>query len=105
MVWLYLKCNLKGAMMSKELLVDAIVNQSGVTKKAAEEAIKMVTSGIESVLAQGNDVNLIGFGKFEVKTRAARTGRNPATGAPLEIKEAKVASFKVGKKLKDAVNN
>lgn len=90
--------------MSKENLVNAIMTESGVSKKVAEDAVKMVTSGIEQALKAGQDVSLIGFGKFEVKEMPARTGRNPQTGEEMKIPAKKAVKFKVGQKLKSAVN-
>jgi DNA-binding protein HU-beta len=91
--------------MSKENLVELIVSQNeNVTKREAEIAVKMVMGGIEKALTIGADINLIGFGKFEVKDRPAREGRNPSTGEPIKIAASKAVTFKAGKKLKDAVN-
>lgn len=90
--------------MSKENLVNAILaNNSNISKKDAEDAIKMVTTGIQDALKSGNDVNLVGFGKFEVKDVPARTGRNPATGEQIQIAARKSVKFKVGQTLKKSV--
>jgi DNA-binding protein HU-beta len=89
--------------MSKETLVEIIVSQTGSTKKEAESAIKMVMDGITKSMALGKDVNLVGFGKFEIAERAARMGRNPATGVEIKIPASKTVKFKAGKTLKEAL--
>jgi DNA-binding protein HU-beta len=89
--------------MSKETLINTIMSQQGCTKKAAEDAIKMVTSGIEEAMRNGQEVNLIGFGKFEVKAVAERKARNPQTGEEMTIPAGKAVKFKIGKSLKDTV--
>lgn len=88
--------------MSKANLVNAIVESKGCTKKEAEEAINMVVDGLTSTTKQHQEVNIIGFGKFHVKERAARTGRNPQTGEPMEMPAKKLPAFKAGAKLKEA---
>lgn len=90
--------------MNKSQLIDAIATHSGLTKTDSAKALDAVTDSITSELATGGDVQLVGFGTFSVKTRAARTGRNPATGEPLQIAAKNVPSFKAGKGLKEAVN-
>jgi nucleoid DNA-binding protein len=90
--------------MNKQELVDAIVTKNPeITKKAAGEAINATLEAISEALAKGDSVQLIGFGTFEVRTTKARTGRNPSTGAPLNIAAGKKVGFKVGKALKDLV--
>ncbi len=94
--------------MAKKLMKDDIINsvadKSGLSKKDAAAAVGAFTSTVQDALEEGNSIGLIGFGTFEVRTRAARDGRNPQTGAPLKIPEKKVPAFKAGKKLKDAVS-
>ena len=89
--------------MNKTELVAAVAAKAELTKKDAEAAVKAVTDAITEALADGDKVALVGFGTFDVKTRAARTGKNPRTGEKIEIAEAKVPSFKAGSALKDAV--
>lgn len=90
--------------MNKSELVDAIAQQSGLTKTDAAKALDATMDSVKGALKKGDTVSLVGFGTFSVKKRAARTGRNPKTGEPLEIKASNVPSFKAGKGLKDAVN-
>ncbi len=90
--------------MNKVELVDAIAKETGLTKKDAEKAVKAFTNAVSEELAKGGNVQLIGFGTFDVGERAARKGRNPRTGASIEIKAAKTPKFKAGKALKDKVN-
>lgn len=89
--------------MNKTELVAAVAAKAELSKKDAEAAVKAVTEAITEALADGDKVALVGFGTFDVKTRAARTGKNPRTGEKIEIAEAKVPSFKAGSALKDAV--
>ena len=89
--------------MTKADLV-AKVAETGMTKKDAAAAVDAVIDGIKGALAKGDKVSLVGFGSFSVKKRAARTGRNPQTGAPLKIKAKKIPVFSAGKALKDAVS-
>lgn len=89
--------------MNKTELVSAVAEKAGMTKKDAEKALSAVLGSIEAALATGDKVQLVGFGTFEVRARAARTGRNPLTGAEIKIPAAKVPAFKPGKALKDAV--
>ncbi len=90
--------------MNKVELVDAIAKETGLTKKDAEKAVKAFTNAVSEELAKGGNVQLIGFGTFDVGERSARKGRNPRTGASIEIKAAKTPKFKAGKALKDKVN-
>ncbi|MBV1869733.1 MAG: HU family DNA-binding protein, partial [Gammaproteobacteria bacterium] len=85
-------------------LIDAIAAASDLSKAAAGRALDAMTDTITDALKDGDQVVLVGFGAFTVKERAARTGRNPQTGEPIEIAAAKVPSFKPGKALKDSVN-
>lgn len=89
--------------MNKSELIDAIAQHSGLTKADSGRALDATMNAIKEALKNDNTVSLVGFGTFSVKERAARTGRNPKTGAPLEIKASRVPSFKAGKGLKDAV--
>ena len=90
--------------MNKSELIDAIASAADLPKAAAGRALDAVVDTITAELKNGGDVSLVGFGVFSVKERAARTGRNPQTGQPIEISAAKVPNFKPGKALKDAVN-
>ena len=89
--------------MNKTELINAVAAKAEISKKDAEKAIAAVFGSIEDALKAGDKVQLIGFGTFEVKERAARTGHNPKTGASIEIAAAKVPSFKAGAALKTAV--
>lgn len=89
--------------MNKNEFVAAIAEKSGLTKKDAEAALIAYTEVVTDALKAGDSVQLIGFGTFEVRERAARTGRNPHTGETIEIAAAKVPAFKLGKGLKDAI--
>jgi DNA-binding protein HU-beta len=85
-------------------MIDAIATGADISKAAAGRALDSMVEAITSALKNGDTVNLVGFGSFMVRERAARTGRNPRTGATIEIAAAKNPSFKAGKALKDAVN-
>ena len=89
--------------MNKAELINEIATHSGLTKADAGRALEALVQTIESTLKTGDSIALVGFGTFEVKERAERTGRNPQTGAAITIAAAKVPSFKAGKGLKDAV--
>jgi len=90
--------------MNKTQLVDAIAKEANLKKKDAEAAANAFIAAIEDSLKKGDKVQLVGFGTFEVKTRAARQGRNPATGAAMTIPESRHISFAAGKTLKDSLN-
>lgn len=90
--------------MNKSELVDAIAENSGLSKVDSAKALNAFIESVTGAVTRGDDVVLVGFGTFSVKERAARTGRNPKTGEPLEIAASKVPGFKAGKGLKDAVN-
>lgn len=90
--------------MNKSELIEAIAESADISKAAAGRAIDAVVESVTKALKSGDQVTLIGFGTFSVKDRAARTGRNPQTGAEIQIAAAKIPSFKAGKGLKDAVN-
>jgi len=89
--------------MNKSELIDAIAEKGGLSKADAGKALDATIASVTEALKAGDTVTLVGFGTFGVKERAARTGRNPQTGATLEIKASKVPNFKAGKGLKDAV--
>ncbi|MFZ3130872.1 HU family DNA-binding protein [Desulfosporosinus fructosivorans] len=89
--------------MNKAELVSAVAEKADMSKKDAEKAVSAVFATIEQSLAQSEKVQLVGFGTFEVKDRAERTGRNPQTKETILIPAAKVPGFKAGKALKDAV--
>ena len=90
--------------MNKTELVSAIAESANLSKADATGALDGMVAAITEALKSGDQVTLIGFGSFSIKERAARTGRNPRTGDPIEIKASKIPSFKAGKVLKDAVN-
>ena len=90
--------------MNKTELTDAVAESTGMTKADAARAVDSVLGTITDALAKGEQVVVVGFGTFLVRDRAARTGRNPQTGAEIQIAAAKVPAFKPGKALKDAVN-
>ena len=89
--------------MNKTELVAAVATKAELSKKDADAAVKAVIDAVTEALKDGEKVALVGFGTFEVKTRAARTCKNPRTGEVINIPEAKVPSFKAGSALKDAV--
>ncbi|WP_063657521.1 HU family DNA-binding protein [Candidatus Arsenophonus triatominarum] len=89
--------------MNKTEIINQIAEKSDLTKKDSEKALNAFIETVTEELKAGNDVQLIGFGSFQVKPRAAREGRNPKTGEPLKIAAANVPSFKVSKTLKEAV--
>ncbi|WP_260293562.1 HU family DNA-binding protein [Sedimenticola hydrogenitrophicus] len=90
--------------MNKTELIDAMADSADISKAAAGRALDGMIAAITEALKNGDQVSVIGFGSFAVRERAARTGRNPQTGATIEIKASKNPSFKAGKALKDAVN-
>ncbi|HSH86849.1 MAG: HU family DNA-binding protein [Methylophilus sp.] len=90
--------------MNKSELIDHIANAAGISKAAAARALDATTEAISGALKKGDLVTLIGFGTFYVGERSARSGRNPRTGATINIKAAKSPKFRAGKGLKDAVN-
>ena len=89
--------------MTKEELIAKAAQDAGISKTQASNVLKSFLSSIEGALVKGDKVSLVGFGTFSVVKRAARTGRNPATGQPIQIPAANVPKFKAGKKLKGAV--
>ncbi len=90
--------------MNKSELIDAIAAAADLSKADAGRALDATIEAITGALKKEDTVSLVGFGTFQVKTRSAREGRNPQTGATIQIAEAKVPGFKAGKALKDAVN-
>lgn len=90
--------------MNKSELIEAIAASADIPKAVASRALDAMVDSVTETLKKGDSVSLVGFGTFSVKERAARTGRNPQTGKPIEISAAKVPSFKAGKALKDSVN-
>lgn len=90
-------------MVTKKDLVDVVAEKAELSKKDANEAVNAFLEAIKTSLKKEGKVTLTGFGTFEVRERAARTGRNPRTGEALKIKASKVPAFKAGKELKDAV--
>ena len=89
--------------MNKAELINAVAATAEVSKKDAEAVVSATLDAITAALTEGEKVQLVGFGSFEVKTRAARVGRNPKTGTEIEIPQTKTPVFKAGKALKDAV--
>ena len=90
--------------MNKGELIDSIATQSGLTKADAARALDATLDAVTGTLMAGDKVTLPGFGTFSTSDRAARSGRNPQTGATIKIKARTVAKFKAGKNLSDAVN-
>lgn len=90
--------------MNKTELIDAIATAADLPKASAGRALDAMLDSITNELKMGEQVALVGFGTFSVKDRSARSGRNPQTGATIEIKASRVAGFKPGKGLKDALN-
>lgn len=90
--------------MNKTELIDAVAEGTDISKAAAARAVDTVIEKITQALKQGEQVVIVGFGTFAVKDRAARKGRNPQTGATIDIPASKIPGFKAGKALKDAVN-
>ena len=90
--------------MNKSDLVSAIADHSGLSKADAARALEATTSAITGALAKGDSVAITGFGSFLVRARAARSGRNPQTGATIQIKASNVPAFKASKVLKGACN-
>ncbi len=90
--------------MNKSELIEAIAKSADISKATAGSALDGTLDAIKAALKKNDSVTLVGFGTFKVGKRAARTGRNPRTGAEIKIKAAKVPKFSAGKALKDAVN-
>ncbi|MEY8878552.1 MAG: HU family DNA-binding protein [Leptothrix sp. (in: b-proteobacteria)] len=89
--------------MNKSELIDHIAESADISKAAAARALAAVVGGVTSTLKKGGSVSLVGFGTFAVDKRAARSGRNPRTGAPISIAASKVPTFRAGKALKESV--
>ena len=90
--------------MNKAELIDAMASDANLSKADAKRALESLTTNVTGALKKGDKVALIGFGTFSISARAARTGRNPQTGATIQTKAKKVAKFKAGSALSDAVN-
>lgn len=89
--------------MNKSELISVVAEKAGMTKKDTEKVVNAVFEGITDALTKGEKVQLIGFGTFDLRTRKAREGRNPATGDVIQIPQATVPVFKAGKALKESV--
>ncbi|MDD6214365.1 MAG: HU family DNA-binding protein [Firmicutes bacterium] len=90
--------------MNKTELIAAVAEKAALSKKDSEKAVNATIEAIASALKDGDKVQLVGFGTFEVRARGARTGKNPRTGEAIKIAASKVPAFKAGKALKDEVN-
>jgi DNA-binding protein HU-beta len=90
--------------MNKQELIDAIAGSTGESKAATGETIDAILDAVTRAVTDGDAVQLIGFGSFSMGARSARVGRNPATGAEIQIPAAKTVKFTVGKAFKDAMN-
>ena len=90
--------------MNKTQLIEHIARHADISKAAATRALDSTIAAVKTSLKKGQSVSLVGFGSFSVSKRAARSGRNPRTGAAIKIKAAKVPKFRPGKALKDALN-
>jgi len=90
--------------LNKAELVSKVAEKTGMSKKDADKAVAAVIDSIQDALQAGDKVQLVGFGTFETRERGARTGRNPRSGAAIQIPASKVPAFKAGKALKDAVS-
>ena len=91
--------------MNKSDLVSAVATAAGLTKSDADKAVESVFNAITAALKAGDDVRLVGFGSFSVTNRAAKTGRNPRTGAEIKISASKAPKFSAGKSLKDSIQS
>jgi DNA-binding protein HU-beta len=94
----------RGYFVNKTELIEHIAKQADISKAAAARALDALIGGVRTTLKKGGTVSLVGFGTFSVGKRAARSGRNPRTGATIKIKAAKIPKFRPGKALKDALN-
>ncbi|MBT5945206.1 MAG: HU family DNA-binding protein [Rhodospirillaceae bacterium] len=95
---------MRGSTVNKNDLVASVADSSGLSKADAGKAVDSVLDNITNALQGGNEIRLVGFGTFSVAQRKATTGRNPQTGAAIQIPASKQPKFKAGKALKDAVN-
>ena len=91
-------------IVNKSQLIEKIAVEANISKAAAGRVVDAFVASVTTSLSKGDDVTLVGFGTFNVRQRAARTGRNPQTGKEIKIAAAKVPAFRAGKGLKDAVN-
>ena len=91
--------------MNRQDLIDAVASEVGIAKSAAAEMLDAFLATVTNAVLKGDPVQLIGFGSFSTGSRAARSGRNPKTGEPLQIAASKTIKFTAGKAFKDAVNN
>jgi DNA-binding protein HU-beta len=94
----------EGNLMNKGELIEAVAAAADLTKSDATKAVEAFIDTVARTLRKGDQVSIVGFGNFAVKSRAARQGRNPKTGEPIAIPASRVPGFKAGKALKDAVN-
>lgn len=90
--------------MNKQELIDAIAAESGLSKKDSKEALDALVKTVGKTLKSGDNISLVGFGSFSVIQKAARTGKNPQTGKPIQIAAKKAVKFRPGKELSDGVN-
>ncbi len=90
--------------MNKSELIEKIAHKADIKKPSAQAALDAVIDSITAVLKEGDNVSLVGFGTFESRARAARSGRNPQTGETIQIAATNIPAFKAGKGLKDALN-
>lgn len=90
--------------MNKQELIDAIAAESGLSKKDSKEALEALVKTVGTTLKKGENISLVGFGSFSVIQKAARTGKNPQTGKPIQIAAKKAVKFKPGKELAEGVN-
>lgn len=90
--------------MNKQELIDAIAAESGLSKKDSKEALDALVKTVGETLKKGDNISLVGFGSFSVIQKAARTGKNPQTGKPIQIAAKKAVKFRPGKELADGVN-
>ena len=90
--------------MTKTQFINYYASRNEITKKAATEIVESMTETITDVLASGDDISIVGFGKIGTRERAGRVGRNPKTGSEIQIEPSKSVFFKAGKLLKDSVN-
>ncbi|MCL6515575.1 HU family DNA-binding protein [Alicyclobacillus sp.] len=89
--------------MNKAELIQEVAERTGMTKKDATQAVEAVFNAISDALARGEKVQLVGFGNFEIRERAARKGRNPQTGEVIDIAASKVPAFRAGKALREGI--
>jgi DNA-binding protein HU-beta len=89
--------------VNKTELIQAVTDKTGLTKKDATQAVEGVFNAISEALARGEKVQLVGFGNFEIRERAARKGRNPQTGETIDIAASKIPAFRAGKALREGL--